>query len=170
MSDAVFNDFEALDDVDQVQVMGVPPPAQDRLGALHGVLDMVEGWCRVVRGELERQVMAGITVIGPDGLPMKLIEGRKEARRWRDEREAEAVLTGLLPADKAYVPRKIVSPAAAEKSLGKKATRHLWNDVIVPLITQAPGRPKVVQGSHPAPAYVPGAGAGEFEDLDGGDA
>ena len=163
----VFDDFEALDDVDEVQVMGIKPAPVDKLGALYGTLELIEDWCRGVRSEVERMVAAGMTVIGPDGEPMKLIEGKRGNRKWGNEQQAEKVLAGLLPPDKLYKPRELTSPSKVGKILNKAATKALWTDMVEPLIVQAKGKPKVVLGSNPAPAYVPEAGADEFEDLDG---
>jgi hypothetical protein len=166
----VFNDFEALDDVDEVQVMGVPQPGPDKLGALYGTLELIEDWCRGVRSEVERMVAGGMDVIGPDGQRMKLIEGKRGNRRWQDERKAEAILAGILPPDKLYKPRELITPSKVDKLVNKKATKAIWEDMVAPLVVQSAGRPKVVLGSHPAPAWVPEAGADEFEDLDEGGA
>jgi hypothetical protein len=166
ISATVYDDFEALDDPEALTVTGHPPPPRiDKLGHTFGLLDLIEGWCRAVRGEVERMIAGGMTVIGPDGQPMKLVEGRKGHRAWADPAAAEGVLTGLLPPEKAYKPRDIISPAAAEKLLGKKANRATWEDVVAPLITQPPGKPKVALGSDPAPPYTGTAGADEFSDM-----
>jgi hypothetical protein len=164
----VFDDFKALDEPDRIQVQGdpaVPPP--DRLGEIYGVLDLIENWCRSVRGEVERMVLAGMTILGPDGLPMKLVEGKKGNRSWRDEEQARDVLCTLLGPDKAYQPPKLVTPSAVEKTLGKKRKAE-FTDLIAPLTAQAPGRPKVVLGSFAGAPYHAEAGSAEFEDLDGG--
>jgi hypothetical protein len=166
VSQAVFNDFEALDDADQVQVMGVPEPSIEKLGALYGELELIEDWCRGVRSRVEGMVMAGMDVIGPDGQRMKLIEGKRGNRRWADEQKAEAILAGILPPDKLYKPRELVTPSKVDKLVNKKATKQIWEDMVAPLVVQGKGRPKVALGSHPAPAWVPEAGADEFEDLD----
>lgn len=162
----VYGDFQALDDPAALAA-GPPPkvPTGERLGAAFGVLDLIEGWARAVRSEVERMVQGGMTVIGPDGLPMKLIEGKKGNREWKDASAAEAALVGLLPPEKAYKPREIITPSAADKLLNKKATKAQW-ETLVPLVTQAPGQPKVALGSHPGKPYSPAATDGEFANLD----
>lgn len=55
---------------------------------------------------------------------LKLVEGRHPARAWVDAAKAEAVLKGRL-GDDAYAPREILSPAAAEKVVGKKVYESL---------------------------------------------
>ena len=166
VSQTVMDDFEALDEPGIVAVSAAPavPAAPSRLGQLSGVLDIVEGWCRGVRSEIERLVMAGTQVIGPDGQPMKVIEGKKGNRAWRDEASAADMLLTVLGPDKAYKPAKLVSPADVQKALGKKRKAE-YDDLIAPLVTQAPGKPKIALGSDPAPPYTAQAGVDEFDDL-----
>ena len=162
VSALVYDDFAALEAPEAIMVMGDPPvPKQAKLGALYGVLDLIEGWCRAVRGEVERQVMAGITIIGPDGEPMKVIEGRKGRREWIDAKAAEALLAGFLPPEKLYKPAELVTPAVAEKLLKKQ------KDVIADLVKQADGKPKVTLGSDPAPPYNGAADVSEFGNVEG---
>lgn len=148
--DEVKQDFVDLDKLQEAQedltINGPAIPKPHRLGQAFANLDMIEEWCRSVRAECERQVFAGMEVMGIDGLPLKLIEGRKGDRKWRDEQAAEAMLVGALPADKAYSPRKIISPSQAAKILDKKKTKAQWEQFET-LITQSPGKPKVVEGS-----------------------
>jgi hypothetical protein len=162
VASAVFNDFKALDEPSRVMVDAPPRvPGGERLGQLFGVLDLIEVWCKGVRAEVERQVMAGMEVIGPDGAAMKVVEGKRGNRSWTNEQEAEGLLVGLLSPEKAYVPRKIITPSAADKLLNKKTTKAMW-ETLQPLIAQAPGKPKVALGSDPAPSYVGNAQAEEF--------
>lgn len=161
----VYDDFKALEDPAAVAIMGEPPvPAGERLGAAYGVLGFVENWCRGVRAECERMVMAGMTVIGPDGQPMKVIEGKKGNRSWAEGslETVTSLLCGLLGPDKAYKPREVITPSAADKMFGKKRKAE-FETALKPHIVQPDGRPKVVLGSDPAPAYTGYASAGEFE-------
>lgn len=166
VSRQVFDDFEVLDNPDILEVTGKPavPSAASKLGSLFGHLDIIEEWCRGVRAEVERLVLAGTEVIGPDGKPMKVIEGKKGNRAWKDEDQAKAALVGRWGPEKAYKPAELITPAAAEKLYGKKGKAE-FADAIAPLVTQAPGKPKVTLGSDPAPPYHPEASADEFEDL-----
>lgn len=166
VSDQVLGDFKALDDPTTVEVMGVPPPpaAPSKLGQLFGVLDMIEGWCRAVRSETERLVMAGTQVVGPDGLPMKVVEGKKGNRRWSDERIAGDTLVTVLGPDKAFKPQELISPSVAEKALGKKRKAE-FDALLRPLTTQSDGAPKLALGSSPLPPYQGAAKSDEFEDL-----
>lgn len=168
VSALVFDDFETLEDPDVLEVVGAPSvPMGDKLGKLYGHLELIEDWCRGVRAEVERMVLAGMTVIGPDGLPMKIVEGKRGARKWRDESEAEARLAGLVPPDKLYKPRELITVSAVEKMFNKKATRAQWEQ-LQDLVTQSKGKAKVSLGSDPAPPYSPDAAADEFEDISNG--
>lgn len=166
---AAFNTVEGINQV----VAGPRPvaPSPALIGARYGMLDLVEEWVKAVRSETERMVFAGMDVIGPDGERMKLVEGRKGSRAWKDEQIAEGRLAGLMPADKLYKPRVIVSPAEAEKFFGgkkKKPSPH-WADVMM-LYSSAPGKPSVALGSDPRPSWSGEAKAEEFAgfaDADG---
>jgi hypothetical protein len=165
VSALVFDDFQTLEDPTVLDITGAPAiPAGEKLGTLYGYLELVEDWCRGVRAEVERMVFAGMEVIGPDGERMKLIEGKRGNRKWVDESKAEATLAGLVPPDKLYKPREIITVSKVEKMFKKKATMPQW-EALQDLITQSPGKAKVVLGSNPAPAYVAEAEGHEFEDL-----
>lgn len=162
VAEETYGDFAALSNPAELMTRGEPQvPAGERLGAAFGVLDYIEGWCRAVRAEVERMVQAGLTVIGPDGLPMKLIQGKRGNRYWWDEEAAEAALAGLLPPEKIYKPKEIVSVAVAEKALGKKRKAD-FEAALLPFIRQKDGSLKVALGSDPAPAYSGEASASEF--------
>jgi len=122
----------------------------------------IEDWCRAVREKAQALVMAGEKLIGPDGQPYKIVEGKQGNRKWADETKAEAALVGQL-GEKAYQPKKILTASAAAKVLDKKATKNMWKDFFVPLIKRAPGKPLLVPGSDPRPPYETVSGADEFD-------
>jgi hypothetical protein len=166
VSNEIYGDFQALDDPTSLAVLGEPSlPRLDRLGAAYGVLDLIEGWCRSVRAEVERMVMAGMTVVGPDGTAMKVVEGKKGNRAWTDAEKARALLAGILPPEKYLKPQEIITPSVADKLLNKAKTLEQWK-LFGDLISQAQGKPKVTLGSDPAPSYHADAGAHEFEVLE----
>jgi hypothetical protein len=163
ISQEVFDDFDSIDSPTLItEARPAVPSDGDTLGRRMGNLDIIEDWCRAVRSEGERRVLAGATIIGPDGLPYKVVEGRKGARKWKDEQAAEGLLTGQL-GDKAYKPRTLISASDAAKIFDKKKTAATWA-VFEPLIAQAPGRPSIVKGSDPRPPYSGAAAADEFDD------
>lgn len=165
IANLVYEDEETFTDLTKLALAPAPKvPGADRLGLLFGRLGEIEAFARDVRAEIERMVFAGMTVIGPDELPMRLAEGRKPARYWSDEASAEGALIQVLPPDKAYEPRKLVSVAKAEKALKKNSPAFLS---LQPFIAQGKGKPKVVLGSDPSPPYSGEVQADEFQNLSG---
>ena len=124
----------------------------------------VSDWCRAVMAEANRLVAAGIDVIGPDSKPYKFVEGKLGDRKWTDKTKAETALVGVL-GPKAYKPQEILTAAGAAKVLDKKATKAQWDDVFVPLIVRAPGKPVLVLGSDPRPPFSGAADSDEFEEV-----
>lgn len=166
VSQSVYDDAEVLQDVHKIETFPTPRIAGPALiGARYGALDLIEQWIKATRAEVERMVFAGMEVIGPDGLRMKLGEGKKGNRAWVDEKVAEGVLAGQLSPDKLYKPRSLISPSEADKLLNKKKTAQQW-ELIKPLYKQAPGKPKVMLGSDPTPEWRGELKAEEFIDLD----
>jgi hypothetical protein len=83
--------------------------------------------------EALRRAQCGAKIPG-----QKLVLGHKGPRRWSDPKSAETYLTLVLPDDKAYAPREIISPTQAEKLL-KDAYKPLAN-----MVTQSEGKPRLV--------------------------
>jgi hypothetical protein len=164
----ISDEFTALDTEQSVQQIIAGPPLRVSsprlLGQLYGLLPQIESWVKSVRSETERLVMAGTEVIGPDGLRMKVVEGDKGDRKWKDKAVAEAALAGHLTPEVMYKPKEIITAPAAGKILDKKKTAAVW-DTFKPLIGQAPGRPVVVLGSDKREEWHGEAKACEFDNL-----
>ncbi len=141
-------------------------PSPQLIGARYGVLPFIESWCKALRAEAERMVFSGVPVVGPDGEFMKIVEGKKGNRVWKDAKTAEGVLAGMVPHDKLYKPREIVTPAKIEPFFGgkKKTPDPRWADVQA-LYHQKPGSPSVALGSDPRPAWSGEMSDCEFEDM-----
>jgi hypothetical protein len=75
----------------------------------------------------------------------KLVEGRSN-RAWRDEDATAKALIGVIDMDKLYIS-KLISPAQAEKELGKSRADLLEN-----LITKPVGAPTLVPESDKRPS------------------
>jgi hypothetical protein len=160
VADQVRCDFETI--------QAEPPTAPrgtDKLGQAYMAVPLIEDWCRAVRAELNALVSAGTKVIGPDGLPYRLVEGREGSRAWSDPTQAESALLGQLGPDKAYAPQKIITAPQAAKLLDKKATKAIWADVFEPLIKKPPGKPVLACGSDPRPPFTGAADANDFDEL-----
>jgi hypothetical protein len=173
VAQSVYDDFEALDDPNTTIVSATKVPTAERLGAAYGALEMIRSWCKAVETEAERRVFAGEKITGPDGLPMKLVEGKKGNRYWVDKEMAEGLLVGVLPPEKVYEPREIVSPSVAEKLVcagikgkgSKEAKAARWAQ-FAEVVAQEPGSPKIALGSDPRPEYKGEAHEDEFQNLD----
>lgn len=101
----------------------------------------IESWFRAVSDYATERLLDDLPVPG-----YKLVAGRS-VRQWGDEQTAASVLEVLLGDDGAYT-RKLLSPAQAEKTLGKKDSVHLAG-----LITKTAGSPTLVPSSDPRPAF-----------------
>jgi hypothetical protein len=77
----------------------------------------------------------------------KLVEGRSN-RAWRDEDATAAALIGVIDVDKLYT-KKLISPAQAEKELGKSHAETLEALVIKPV-----GAPTLVPESDKRPSVT----------------
>ena len=163
----VFDDFDTIGNPDKLITAPEPQlPPVARLGAIYTHLDLIEGWARAVRGEVERCVSGGMIIEGSDGLAMKIVEGKKGNRYWIDEAQAVALLCGMagVGPDKAYKPRQVITPSVADKMLGKKRKLE-FETVLLPYVKQEPGKPKIALGSDPRPPYSGAASESEFGNV-----
>lgn len=130
----------------------------ERLATLMDAADMIEGFAKAVRAEVERRLLAGSFT----DARYKLVEGRQGARAWIDEEQAEAAMKAMrLKTDEMY-DRKVISPTSAEKLLGESNKRK-WAK-LQPLITRSDGKPSVAPASDKRPALSM-AIAEQFEEL-----
>lgn len=123
-------------------------------------LDMIESWCKAVRGRVESELLAGNEVPG-----YKLVEGRKGARKWSNDEEAETTLKAMrLKAEQMY-DFKLISPTTAEKLHKSGAIGPRQWPKLQSIITQSEGNPSVAPESDKRPALVIQASADEFDDV-----
>lgn len=136
----------------------LPDASDERLATLMDAADMIEGFAKAVRAEVERRLLAGKFT----DARYKLVEGRQGARSWNNESEAEAELKKMrLKVDQMY-DFKLISPTTAEKVL-KEANPRKWNK-LQPLIGRSDGKPSVAPASDKRPALSM-AIAEQFEEL-----
>lgn len=136
----------------------LPEASDERLATLMDAADMIEGFAKAVRAEVERRLLAGKFT----DARYKLVEGRQGARSWTSEEEAEAALKAMrLKVDQMY-DFKLISPTTAEKVL-KEANPRKWNK-LQPLIGRSDGKPSVAPASDKRPALSM-AIAEQFEEL-----
>lgn len=75
-------------------------------------LPLVKSWVQAVEAELLRRLESGSTFNNVRLVPKRAI------RAWADEAEAQTTLLTLLPLEQ-VAPRCLLSPAQAEKAVGK---------------------------------------------------
>jgi CRISPR/Cas system-associated exonuclease Cas4 (RecB family) len=144
--DVIGCDFDALD------VLAAPNTLSD--AQIRKAMDgkkLIAGWLEAVEAHIVNTLKDGKPFPG-----YKLVAGRS-LRQWGDESKAEQVLVDEL-GDKAH-ERKLLSPAKAEKMLGKKKA-----DVLEGLIVKPEGKPTLAPESDKRPAVT--ASADDFEALD----
>jgi hypothetical protein len=118
---------------------------------------LVEDWCKAVRAETERRLLAGQTVDG-----YKLVEGKRGHRKWVSEADAENLFKSFrLRQDEMY-DLSLISPTKAEKMFKQNPKR--WAKV-TDLITQSVGKPSVAIATDKRPAMVVQSVADDFSDL-----
>ncbi len=136
-----------------------PPGIASWLAACLSKVDMIEDWCKAVRAEAERRLCEGEPVPG-----WKLVAGKRGARQWADEKQAEDVMRKQmrLPVEKAY-NLKLITPPQAEKlaKAGDIGPRQ-WPKLQA-LITQGEGKPHVAPESDPRPAITVAATPEDFD-------
>lgn len=136
----------------------LPTLVEDELSTAMSRVELVEQWCKGIRAEVERRLLAGTPVEG-----YKLVAGRKGNRAWADAAEAEHILkkSFRLRDDDMYT-KVLISPVAAEKLL--KDTPKRWARV-QDLITRGEGKPSVAPATDTRPALAIASVADEFRAL-----
>ena len=109
---------------------------------------LIEAWLSAVEKMVEERLLSGGEFTG-----FKLVEGRS-TRAWSDEEAVEGVLVEAL-GDQAYT-KKLLTPAAAEKALGKAKSQ-----LIKDYINKPTGAPTLAHISDKRPAL--GATADDFD-------
>lgn len=163
----IADEFAVVPGVDMIEAAAaneVPSFGMNNLGKAFASIPVLEMWIEAVRTEVNRQVHNGMIVDGPDGLPLKLVASKGGHRTWKDPARAEALLVGILPPDKVYKPREIITAPQAAKLLDKKKTAAQWEQLATE-VTKSTGSAIVVLGSDPRPVYSPACDAEEFEEL-----
>lgn len=119
------------------------------IGAALSKVDLIEDWCKAVRAEAERRLLAGEPVPG-----FKIVQGKRGARAWANVAEAEQMLKTFRLKQEEMYDFKLISPTTAEK-LAKAETigKRQWPKLQA-LITQSEGKPHVAPESDPRPSIT----------------
>lgn len=121
-------------------------------------VDLIEDWCKAVRAETERRLLAGQPVPG-----YKLVQGKRGSRAWSNVEEVEATFKSMRLKQEEMYDFKLISPTSAEKLLKESPKR--WNRV-TQYITQSEGKPHVAPESDKRPALTIAPVADDFESLE----
>lgn len=147
---------DQVGDIEAVTEPDANTPA-DELGRNMRAVALIEDWCKAVRAEAERRLLAGQAVPG-----FKLVQGRRGARAWADEKEVlEAVKAMRLKHDEIY-DYSLASPTSLERLL--KPSPRRWAR-LAPLVTQRDGKPSVAPETDKRPALVVAAAIEPIDDL-----
>ena len=154
----IVHEAATLDDfADLVPVKVGSQTGDNYLSAAMGKVDLVEQWCKAVRAEVERRLLAGKTVDG-----YKLVEGKRGNRKWTDTAAVEKLFKSFrLRQDEMY-DFSMISPTTAEKLF--KETPKRWEKVREH-ITQNEGKPSVAPATDKRPALAVQSVAEDFGDL-----
>jgi hypothetical protein len=147
-----------------VELFGAVPAPQaesaDVLADCMAKVDLIEGWCKAVRAEVETRLLTGKPVRG-----WKVVQGKKGNRKWSSDADAEAMLKAMrIPHDRMY-DYAVISPTSAEKLAKAEVIGPRQWPRVAALITQAEGKPSVAPESDKRPALVMSAVDEEFEDV-----
>ncbi|MGI4846828.1 MAG: DUF2800 domain-containing protein [Janthinobacterium lividum] len=133
----------------------------EHLATCMDAVELVEGWCKGVRAEVERRLLAGKFTDNR----YKLVQGKQGNRAWVDEEETEKLFKSFkLKIDQMY-DFKLISPTTAEKVL-KATNPRRWTKTEA-LITRASGKPSVAPVSDTRPALVKTPAIDDFEVING---
>jgi hypothetical protein len=128
----------------------------EELANLHPMLSFIGAWATNVRKFMETRAAQGEEYPG-----LKLVEGKKGTRRWKNEKDADQYLEEKgLDEDKRY-KKELLSVAQAEKTIGRKNL----DDTFKKLFVQPDGNQSLASLDDPRPS-ISQTLADEFDDLD----
>jgi hypothetical protein len=120
------------------------------LSDMLGWVDTARSWASAIEARAMEELISGKDVPG-----WKIVDGRS-TRSWADEKDVLAELTGYL-GDKAFT-QKLVSPAQAEKLLGKKSDE--WQKIAETHIQWSTPKPTLARESSAKQAIITNATEG----------
>lgn len=145
------------EDFDDLTTTAIPHD-DVRLGVAMSKVDLIEGWCKAVRAEVERRLFAGDEVPG-----FKLVEGKRGNRAWSDREAALEAMKSMRLKHEDIYSYSLNGPAPMEKLLKKENPRR-WA-TLQALIVQPEGRPHVAPVSDDRPALSITPTADDFDDV-----
>ena len=147
------------------KVLSIPEPdTPERLAKAYSYLDLIEGWCKVVRQRVKTDLTEGRAVPG-----YKLVEGRKGKRVWLDQEQAEATVKSMKLKVSAVYKQVLLSPTQMEKVVKTGVIGPRQWQKLTTLIGNAPATAQVVAESDPRPAIDVKAIEAQFAEADASD-
>jgi hypothetical protein len=144
------------------QLPGLPDV---HLAVCMDAVDLIEGWCKATRAEVERRLLAGAAVPG-----WKLVQGKQGNRTWADPVEAEATLKKFRLKVEEMYDLTLISPTSAEKLavqevdgkplIGPRQWKSLQEQ-----IRRSDGKPSVAPAADKRPALTITAVADDFDEV-----
>lgn len=130
------------------------------LAAMLDEVPLIENWCKAVRAEAERRMLAGGTMPG-----YKLVQGKAGPRSWQDEAEAESTFKAMRLKKEVMYDYRLISPTTAEKlaAAGKIGAKQ-WAK-LQGLVVRSQGGLSVAPAADPRPAVTITPVADDFESL-----
>lgn len=123
-------------------------------------VDLIEDWCKAVRAETERRLLAGDNVPG-----WKLVQGKKGNRAWSKPADVEALFKSMRLKESEMYDFKLISPATAEKLAKAKVIGPRQWPKVQELITQSEGKAHVAPATDSRPALVVTPVVDDFTDV-----
>lgn len=134
----------------------------DHLAICMDSVDLVEGWCKAVRAEVERRMLAGTPVPG-----WKLVQGKQGNRAWSDEGAVRDLMKKQFRLrDDVMYDFSLISPTSAEKLAASGTIKPRQYEKLQDLITRSNGKPSVAPATDKRPALDIGKVEDQFESLD----
>ena len=115
--------------------VAVPTLAPHEIADVLTMEPLIALWLKRIKSQAMTSLMNGDEIPG-----YKVVEGKLGNRKWKDELQVAKTLEEAGRSREEYTETKLLSPAAMDKALGKKAVAEL----LVDLIDRAPGAPTVV--------------------------
>ena len=158
MSEIVSGSVASADDFAQFLPQTVDSQSGDNyLPMAMAKVGMVEDWCKAVRAEVERRLLAGKQVDG-----YKLVEGRRGNRAWRDDAEVEKLFKSFRLKQEEMYEFKLISPTKADKVLQANPKRLAKVEA---LVTRSEGKLSVAPATDKRPQVVVSPISEDFRGL-----
>lgn len=141
--------------------------ATAKLGSKMAAVPAIEEWCKNVRAEVERRLLAGSNSKElQQELGFKLVGGRKSRRQWSSEDIASRTMAGMgLKIEQMY-RMKLISPAQAEAMFKAMKNPASWEALKSLVAQQAEGKPSVAPLSDPRDEAVIADPTDDFDFAD----